>query len=56
MGRRVTSPKWVTLPTWGPPPPRKQALSQNQGLRTSAENQIEFLYDYFITNKSKWYL
>ena len=56
MDRRVTPPKRVTSPTWGPPPPRKQALSQNQDLRTSAENQSEFLYDYFITNKSKWYL
>ena len=24
--RRVTPPKWVTMPTWGPPPPCKQAL------------------------------
>ena len=28
MDRRVTSPKQVTSPTWGSPPPRKQALSQ----------------------------
>ena len=27
MDRLVTPPKWVTLPTWGPPPPCKQALS-----------------------------
>ena len=27
MDRRVTSPKRVTSPTWGPPPPSKQALS-----------------------------
>ena len=26
MDRRVTSPKRVTSPTWGPPPPCKQAL------------------------------
>ena len=26
MDRRVTPPKWVTSPTWGPPPPYKQAL------------------------------
>ena len=24
--RRVTPPKWVTMPTWGPPLPCKQAL------------------------------
>ena len=28
LDRRVTSPKRVTSPTWGPPPPCKQALSQ----------------------------
>ena len=28
MDRRVTSPKRVTSPTWGPPPPYKQALSE----------------------------
>ena len=27
MDRRVTSPKQLTLPTWGPPPPCKQALN-----------------------------
>ena len=26
MDRRVTPPKWVTMPTWGPPRPCKQAL------------------------------
>ena len=26
MDKRVTPPKRVTSPTWGPPPPRKQAL------------------------------
>ena len=26
MDRRVTSPKQVTSPNWGPPPPCKQAL------------------------------
>ena len=28
MGKRVTPPKRVTSPTWGPPPPCKQALSR----------------------------
>ena len=28
MDRRVTPPKWVTSPTWGPSPPRKQVLSR----------------------------
>ena len=30
MDRRVTPPKWVTSPTWGPPPPCKQALRGTQ--------------------------
>ena len=28
MDRRVTTPKRVTSPTWGPPPPCKQALTK----------------------------
>ena len=28
MDRRVTPPKRVTSPSWGPPPPCKQALSR----------------------------
>ena len=28
MDRRVTPPKRVTSPTWGPPPPCKQALNE----------------------------
>ena len=28
MDRRVTPPERITSPTWGPPPPCKQALSQ----------------------------
>ena len=28
MDGRVTPPKRVTSPTWGPPPPCKQALTQ----------------------------
>ena len=28
MDRRVTPPKRVTSPTWGPPPPCKQALRE----------------------------
>ena len=27
MDRQVTPPKRVTSPTWGPPPPSKQALN-----------------------------
>ena len=30
MDRRVTPPKRATSPTWGPPPPCKQALNEVQ--------------------------
>ena len=30
MDRRVTQPKRVTSPTWGPPPPCKQALKTHK--------------------------
>ena len=30
MDRWVTPPKRVTSPTWGPPPPYKQALNENK--------------------------
>ena len=33
MNRRVTPPKKVTSPTWGPPPPFKQALTNGLFLR-----------------------
>ena len=33
MDWRVTPPKWVTSPTWGPPPPCKQALSLTSARR-----------------------
>ena len=29
MGRRATPPERVTSPTWGPPPPCKQALNRD---------------------------
>ena len=43
MDRRVTPPKRVTSPTWGPPPPCKQALNAhwNSG---AVENACS--YDY----------
>ena len=36
MDRRVTPPKRVTSPTWGPPPPCKQALIENCPFETFA--------------------
>ena len=35
MDRRVTPPKRVTSPIWGPPPPCKQALNVQKTVRTS---------------------
>ena len=39
MDRRVTPPKRVTSPTWGPPPPCKQALSNLQGGKHCGEEK-----------------
>ena len=46
MDRRVTPPKWVTSPTWGPPPPCKQALRGTQSTnikqdKVSKENVVQ---------------
>ena len=38
--RRVTPPKRVTSPTWGPPPPCKQALSLGVDMCTAFCNGI----------------
>ena len=56
MDRRVTPPKGVTSPTWGPPPPCKQAL--NVGVETnfcfehnSAPESAVELYCNYVTIK-----
>ena len=36
--RRVTPPKRVTSPTWGPPPPCKQALNRDDFLQYNGIN------------------
>ena len=46
MDRQVTPPKWVTSPTWGPPPPCKQALRGTQSTnikqdKVSKENVVQ---------------
>ena len=46
MERRVnTPPKWVTMPTWGPPPPCKQALNVSPAsfLRFQQLNHLPFI-------------
>ena len=53
MDRRVTTPRWVTSPTWSPPPPCKQALSvvtpkPNQSQRPTRRKENTF--------KSQWQL
>ena len=53
MDRRVTSPKRVTSPSWGPPPPCKQALrSANQQLCTCitlfCDISLPLLHDYDV--------
>ena len=47
MDKRVTPSKRVTSPTWGPPPPRKQALNQHRSGRlhnlTSLRNFVSYV-------------
>ena len=40
MERRVTPPRRVTSPTWGPPPPGKQAL-RDQGTATQLQHNFQ---------------
>ena len=42
MDRRVTPPKRVTSPSWGPPPPCKQALTSRNFLVTRFELPLIF--------------
>ena len=55
MDKRVTPPKRVTSPTWGPPPPCKQvwnkSRSQNGAMKASGTTPIEYFgwkFDFFI--------
>ena len=45
--RRVTPPKQVTSPTWGPPPPSKQALDKKIFF-------LNFTERIFIQNRPLW--
>ena len=52
MDKRVTPSKRVTSPTWGPPPPCKQALSQHRSGRlhnlTSLRNFVSYVKCFCI--------
>ena len=47
MDRRVTPPKWVTSPTWGTPPPCKQALSFKFFLQLLCISLVPLIFPYF---------
>ena len=49
MDRRVTPPKRVTSPTWGPPPPCKQALIFRFVFEFVLHHTIGHLHDGIIT-------
>ena len=49
MEMRVTPPKRVASPTWGPPPPCKQALRQIRALPFSV-----FMFDFRMKRKRAW--
>ena len=53
MDIRVTPPKWVTSPTWGPSPPFKQALSRVAlGMRMTG-NLLSHQMQWVVRNKCR---
>ena len=53
IDRRVTPPKWVTWPTWGPSPSCKQVLSRVAlGMRTSG-NLLSHQMQWVVRNKCR---
>ena len=54
MDKRVTPSKRVTSPTWGPPPPCKQALNQHLSGRlhnlTSLRNFVSYVKCFVLCN------
>ena len=56
MDRRVTPPKQVTSPTWGSPPPRKQALSQaTNPLGQPLQRDVRCVNDLFLSGAAAVY-
>ena len=53
MDRQITPPKRVSSPTWGPPLPCKQALSQKFKLVLQSFYCCRFLFE-LINSHSKW--
>ena len=54
MDRRVTPPKQVTSPTWGPPPPCKQALRKTEWQAYSSQDGLtKFQHDRDHTDIEK---
>ena len=51
MDRRVTPPKQVTSPTWGPPRPCKQALNQlrNKEILSTEHWLLDRFVDLVVT-------
>ena len=56
MDRRVTPPKQVTSPTWGSPPPSKQALSQaTNPLGQPLQRDVRYVNDLFHSGATAVY-
>ena len=49
MERRVTPPRRVTSPTWGPPPPCKQALGFE--VRVQSIRYVKYTLELWISTK-----
>ena len=65
MDRLVTPLRWVTSPTWGPPPPCKQALRQSKngitclwlhlGICVHGNNLQSFISTYHLFWNALWF-
>ena len=55
MDRRVTPPKRVTSPIWGPPPPCKQALAVIGGNEAGVDLVLmqRFML-YYVNHETHW--
>ena len=57
-GYFFTTPKQVTSPTWGPPPPCKQALRDHMEQSSNSSELLATFSEYFVVTgmrqRSSW--
>ena len=53
IDRRVTPPKWVGSPTWGPPPQCKHCQALNQELQAIVLIMVISAIKFYVKKKNK---